>query len=203
MICANLIRVGLIVSTVGVAACERSPAPPAAPIPKPTAAIAASLPATQPVARPNAIFVVSQSGVADQPVQFPPAKLVISFSEDSARATLFSDDPPEAVKDGYTGHSFYFDITLDAASIADLPGKSFVIRKSQSERIDDNTGLYLQGGKQILQPLDAVIRIDGEPENFVVAVAGSFQVFENSVVDQLPQTVTVRALVVPEIVVKK
>ncbi len=192
----------MAMTTTGACDREKPVTPPPAPTPaKPTPVAlatepAAAIPATQPSSEP-ALFVIDNQGFA-----FPPAKLVLEKADGKMRAMLFSIDPPTAVKERDAGNSFYFNLELDAASLEDLPGQRIEYRNSSSaenDRDDDaTTGIFIAGGKQVLQPLQAAIDFRAtESGTTVVLVGGTFRMRDDRTQDATPVEVTVRARLTP------
>src|SRR4051812_30832082 len=96
-----------------------------------------------------AAFVIN-----DQRFAFPVAKLVTKTIDGGLRVTLFSDDPPEAVRDGYQGNSFYFRFVLDGDPADDIAGQQFAYRTSFAEKDETTSGLFIAGGRQTLRPIN-------------------------------------------------
>ncbi|HEY0008868.1 MAG TPA: hypothetical protein VGB55_09105, partial [Tepidisphaeraceae bacterium] len=146
-------RCGVLLALIFVG-CDRAPdaPPPVEPSPK-----AQEVQRPPPVReRTPAVFFVN-----DQPFAFPPAKLVIKpIEDDRLQVAVFSDDPPEAVRADYRGNSFYFDAAVDTDATADLAGKTVTYRNDPRERLETTTGLFISGGRQILQPLRATITFE-------------------------------------------
>lgn len=192
----------LAAMTVGGIACDRESAPtPPAPSAGQPESIATSRPAapsaTQPAAPVAALFVIDE-----QPFYFPPAKLVLERSDGRMRAMLFSIDPPNALKQNDVGNSFYFNLDLDAASLDDLPGQRVEYRHSSggdSDRDGDaTTGIFIAGGRQILQPLQATVDFfSTDAGETVVVVSGSFRLRDERIPDNRPVQVMVRSRLTP------
>src|SRR5258708_6843767 len=89
-----------------VAGCDRSqpasappPATQASPVIAPATAPATTTASTQPV---NSVI-----NIGDRMTAFPPARLRVESDGQHLVALLFTDDPKDALKDNYTGNSFY------------------------------------------------------------------------------------------------
>ena len=169
--------------------------------PQPTTKAAAVLPpttvpASQPVAE---IRIPSTIVINGQPFSFPPAKLVLKQTDNGVRATLFSDDPPEALKEDYTGNSFYFDVTIEADSLDDLVGQQFVYRNSMGERRNSTTGIFIDGSKQVLQPLMAAIEFDKVDGQWVALIGGQFQMYDEQTPDNQAISVKVQGRLTPHV----
>ncbi len=182
--------VGLI-SIAMLAGCERrrqSAAPTTAPQntatkagPRPT-----SMPATT-QATPSFIWI-------DQhPYEFPPARLMLKNEDEKVVALLFSDDPPNAIDDNYTGNSFYLEMPLETAEEGKLTGASWVYKAPNSERVDTVSGVFLEGRRKHLQPFDVRVEFESAASPVKVLIGGTFLLFESDN-DQVPGTlVPVRA----------
>jgi len=86
---------------------------------------------------------------------FPAARLKLEDDGSRIIALLFSDDPPQAIKDDYAGNSFYLQMVLDIADVKDLPTAVWVHKSRSSEYQDSPYGIYLNGRKIQIQPYDA------------------------------------------------
>ncbi len=195
---AGVIGIGLLVA----GGCDRpqpvpSPTPPAS-----TQAQLTTLPASRPVERPVSIITITQPDGSDKSIAFPASKLVLKEIDGKVHASLFSIDPPEALRDDYTGNTFFLEMTFDAP-MADLDGAEFVYQNSQNDKPDDDTGIFLAGRKQILQPLEAAVRLQQVEGEWVATLAGSFQLFEAQTPDRVSLTVALRTRLTPEVVIKK
>lgn len=181
---------------------EKSPPtpPPAPPTAPPTPQAVAPTPATQPANPEPAQFVID-----NQAFTFPPAKLVLEKADGKLHAMLFSIDPPNAVKQNDVGNSFYFNLDLEIASLDDLPGQRVEYRNSsgatnvETDRDDDaTTGIFIAGGKQVLQPLQAAVEFRvTETNEIVVLVGGTFKLRDDRTQDAAPVQVDVRARLQP------
>lgn len=165
-----------------LAGCRREPtaaAPPSQPTPSTRPAVAVVTPATQPVVLPaTATFLIN-----GRPFEFSAAKLVTQNRDGRVRVTLFSDDPPETVREGYTGNSFYFAFDLDTDSADDLSGQGFTFHNSASEEDDTTNGVYIAGGRQTLRPLEATVGFDIQDGRVIAYVAGTFRLFDQQTPD--------------------
>ena len=148
-------------------------------------------------------------------VEFPPAVLHLlpadEVGEDGGaqtKAVLFSDDPKEAMKPGWDGDSFFFEMTFagDPAELL-LPADDgslpvWEVYVGTSERQDTRSGLFLDGGRVTLQPVNAEVVL--EPDSgagAAVEVLGTFRRFEGD--DRLGELVQVRARVFPDVQVRE
>jgi hypothetical protein len=176
----NMMRAGLIAFLVPlslvVGGCERSSGP-TAPVPPPTPQAVA--PTTEPTTRPVAFLTID--GML---TQFPRAMLRLREKDGVVDALLYSDDPQTALNDNYSGNSFYLPMTLDTITDAQAIGTArWVYKAINSDAVQTPSGIFLNGNKQQLQPIDVVISFDGAAPNITVTIAGRFLVV-NTIKDQ-------------------
>ena len=174
--------IGLALSTLLtclIVGCERSPVATSnsSTAPANDATLVAQVttqPATTPAStQPGAATMLIDGGI----VQFPPAKLVLK-TRGGVHALLFSDDPPNAIRDDYAGNSFYFDMPLEIDGPDQLATTKWIFKAPTSERSDTVSGIYLDGRKKHLQPFDVVVEFDHEPGRPVrVYLSGQFLLF--------------------------
>jgi hypothetical protein len=154
-------------STVGPSPTAQAPAPVVhvALIPPPT---------TEPVeaadnAPPSCVMMINQ-----QPVEFPQALLRFKKSGDQVTALLYSDDPKDALENIYSGNGFYFQLALDVPAVQ-FNRATWSHSSESSERVDTPFGIFLDGHRRQLQPLDVRIRIlHAISGGFKVQMAGTF-----------------------------
>lgn len=138
---------------------QASPAPTDAAVPvQARLPAAAAAPATQPATLPSAFMIIN-----GQRTDFPPAKLRVSSSDGKVIALLFSDDPKDAISDQYTGHSFYFEMELDVAEPKDFLPAVWHFTADSQDRQDTPYGIFLDGHRRQLQPIDVNVRFDPSP----------------------------------------
>jgi hypothetical protein len=99
-----------------------------------------------------------------QRTDFPPAKLRVSSSDGKVLALLFSDDPKDAISDQYTGHSFYLEMELDVPEPKDFLSAAWHFTADSHDRQDTPYGIFLDGHRRQLQPMD--VRVKFEPSPF-------------------------------------
>jgi hypothetical protein len=162
-----------------IVGCERTPvttAPATAPATDPTAAVPASAhPTTDPASTQPRESVMTIDG---RRVVFPPARLVLKTRSGQVHATLHSDDPPAAIRDDYTGNSYYLEMPLDVDSPEQLAETKWTFKAPSSERSDTVSGVYLDGRKQHLQPFDVAAEFEQQPSGPVkVYLTGQFLLF--------------------------
>ena len=87
-------------------------------------------------------------------VIFPAAKVKLSQDRSQLVALLYSDDPPDAIKDDYKGNSFYLRMVLDVGQEKELANASWWHKARSSEREDSAFGIYLNGHRVQLQPYE-------------------------------------------------
>jgi len=128
-------------------------------------------------------------------VMFPPAKLKLTEEGSRLIALLYTDDPPEAVKDDYTGNSYYLQMALDVSDVKDLAKATWSHKSRTSEREDSPFGIYLTGHKVQLQPHDRVRATfsDVEQGAATVTLNGEFLLWNDADSTGLPQAVVVSA----------
>lgn len=145
---------------------------------------ATTAPATAPVADALPVAATTQPQTAymligGRRVEFPPAKLALRNNGGQVLALLYSDDPPHAIEDSYTGNSFYLEMILDVPDAAHLAGARWTFKAPDSERADTDSGVYLNGRKKHLQAFDVVVEIDGSSSPVRVWLSGQFRQFES------------------------
>lgn len=152
------------------------------PAPTPVA-VPASQPATAPATEPaDTQPVTALMNVNGHSSVFPAARMRISRDTDHLVATLFSDDPREALKDNYTGNSFYLKMDLDIDDPALLDQTQWHYQApSSGDREDSAYGIFLAGRNTQLAPYDVRARFRREnADDVTVFIAGQFQVVETS-----------------------
>src|SRR2546423_1773151 len=178
----------IVASAIAMCGCDRSPAAPRAR--STTAATAPASPAPAATAPPaSAINVNGHSAV------FPAARLRLEQEDGRIVALLFSDDPREALKDNYTGNSFYLRMELDITDARELEQAQWHFQsRSASEREDSPYGMFLIGRKTQLQPFDVRARFARDGGTMIVHLAGQFQVIDTKATEKgLPQVIPVAA----------
>jgi hypothetical protein len=106
--------------------------------------------------------------------EFPPALLRISKKDGQVQALLYSDDPKDALDDSYRGNGFYFQLKFDVAS-TDFTEATWIHRAQSEERSDTPYGIFLNGHRRQLEPLDVRIRLlPAASGGMKVEMAGTF-----------------------------
>lgn len=127
-------------------------------------------------------------------VPFPRARLKIEDDGKHLNVLLFSDDPPQAINDDYTGNSFYLQMGLDVADPRDLHLGTWRHQARSQEREDTPFGIYLNGRKAQLQPYNVNASFSpGDHETSVVHLWGNFLLWNNAEATGLPQSVSLNA----------
>ena len=127
------------------------------------------------------------SGAATQPansfltidgkiMEFPPAKLRLTRTEEGVAALLYSDDPPASTGAGYTGNGFCFDLALRTPDPENIDGADYFYKADDSEPTEALNGILLQGTRYHLQPQDVVIQFDADGRKVMARIAGRFLV---------------------------
>lgn len=161
----------VILPAILLVGCERKPdgAPLAAGV-APSTGPATVPPVTQP-ARPPSFITIER-----QPYEFPPARLSVQARDGKVSALLFSDDPRDAINRGYLGHSYYLPMNLDIGSVEELPDAVWSFRSSVSESGDSNAGIFLEGDRVQLVPVDVQVSFEPLDEReLVVILRGGFR----------------------------
>jgi hypothetical protein len=136
---------------------------------------------------------------------FPRAMLRLRQSGSGVSALLYTDDPPAALLDNYTGNSYYLQMNLDIPDAARIGSAKWLFKAPSSERVDSPDGIFLSGHKIELQPLDVQVRFDGTEPVVTISLVGRFLLL-NSVHEDVayaPQFVNVFADGVMATVVRK
>ncbi len=186
----------IFVTCVLLAGCRREPAA-VAPTTRPAVMVQVRAPATLPATQPTVAAVQATFLINGQPFDFPAANLVTQDRDGHTRVTLFSDDPPEAVRDGYTGNSFYFAFDLDSVATDDLSGQGYAFRNSVSQDEETSNGLFIAGGRQTLRPLEASVGFATEEGAVVAYVSGSFRLTDQQTPDGPTPPVKVQGRIEP------
>jgi hypothetical protein len=142
------------------------------PATRPATASAAGLP-TQPASRPTLAALM----INGQRYEFPRARLRLVERQPAIVLRLFSDDPPQAINEGYTGHSFYFEIKLDTDDLDRIAAMDWEHRSLSASFADSSNGVFLDGNRRQLQPYEVRIELDGTPADMLIGVHGRFLLF--------------------------
>jgi hypothetical protein len=174
---------------------RRSASTPATPPAATQAAVATthpSAPATTTAAstEPTSSFMKINGRI----VEFPAARLKINDEGQRLSALLFSNDPPQAIKDDYTGNSFYLNLSLPVKDVEELQVAHWEHRARSSEREDSPYGIYLSGRKVQLQPYDVHASFAPQSEqHYIVHLSGQFMLWNDADSSGLPQMISLAA----------
>jgi hypothetical protein len=140
-------------------------------------AVAASSPTTLPTTQPLGCTIFINQTLRD----FPAARLRIETADDHVTAILYSADPATAIDNDYTGNSFYLRMPMDGPDATGAPDEmDWHFKAISSDRNDSSDGIFLQGLRHQLQPMDVVVRIEGHGAHRQVRIAGEFMDFDTS-----------------------
>jgi hypothetical protein len=161
-----------------------------------------SAPATQPApvssvapaSAPTTQVTPAYIWLEDRRYEFPPAKVILRTKDDQLLALLFSDDPPNAIDDNYTGNSFYLELPdLECPEAGKINGALWSYKAPNSERAESVSGIFLHGRRTHLQPLDVQVQFAGAESPVAVRIAGTFLQFDSEDAQTPGKLVAVRA----------
>lgn len=169
-----------LAASITLSGCERSqPAPPtvsspvATTAPAATSEPAATVPSTVPVATLPSVSTINING---HTTIFPAARVRLEEENGHIVALLFSDDPREALRDNYTGNSFYLKMELDITDADQLAQAEWHYQMpSVAQREDSPYGIYLSGRQVQLQPFDVRARFKPDAKGATVLLSGQFE----------------------------
>lgn len=121
--------------------------------------------------------------IGGQSTVFPPARLRIESDGQRLIALLFSDDPRDALKDNYTGNSYYLRMPLDVSELDELAAATWQFTASSSaDREDTPYGIYIGGRKAQLTPFQVTGRfaVDEPTGATSVMLSGQFKLVDES-----------------------
>jgi hypothetical protein len=153
-----------------------------------------AVPATLPATRPATSTLV----IRNQPVTFPPARLVLQQREPNVTLLLFSDDPETAIKADYAGNRYYLEIELDINDASHLAAADWHYKAGSIERADSPNGIFLEGDRQHLQPYDVNIVFTGVESRIMATMTGTFLLFHGRE-QRAPQLVLVQGALSAEL----
>ena len=136
--------------------------------------------------------------IRNQPVTFPPTRLVLQQKEPSLTLLLFSDDPETAIKADYEGNRYYLEIELDIEDVAHLTAADWHYRAASIERADSPNGIFLDGDRKHLQPYDVNIVFTGVGSQITATITGTFLLFQGREPSP-PQSVLVQGVLSAEL----
>jgi len=124
--------------------------------------------------------------IAGHMTVFPAARMRLETDGQHLVALVFSDDPKAALKNNYTGNSFYLRMELDIDDRDKLADATWhYIAPSSGDREDSPYGIYLGGRKQQLQPYDVQGRFKVSDDGTFALLSGQFQLVDE-VLDRGP-----------------
>ena len=174
------------------------PADPAVPVD----AVPAALPETKPAEPPRP--VLSFLMIDGLGAQFPSTKLVLhEGTGGKLRAELFSDLPKSALAH-YEGNELYLEMDLQPGQgPQEVDGASWRYKAAGSDKDDSANGIFLNGQRRHLQPMDVLVKFERQGEQLMARVMGQFRAYEPGTPDALAPFVGVRGAVPVEIVEKR
>ncbi len=184
-IVSKLLTIGwLAIGFLGLAlagGCDRpasqdAPAPQArtTPTTAPAVALASGQPTTEPIEAADKTPPTCVMMIAQQPVEFPQAMIRFAKSDGHLTATLYSDDPKDALNNNYRGNGFYFQLPLDVTDTKFNEAR-WSHDSESTARTDTPYGIFLDGHRRQLQPLDVQLRIlPALSGGYKVEMAGHF-----------------------------
>jgi hypothetical protein len=179
-----------LAASLAVGGCDRGTSgPKGAAAPHPVTTTPATMPATTTASLPTqpAVTVLNING---HNTIFPAARLRLEQDETGNHliGLLFTDDPKEALRDNYTGNSFYLRMELNVTDAADLPQAIWdykapsAARKGDAGESDSPYGIFLTGRKLQLQPFDVKAKFvraaDEKGGGTTVWMTGQFKVVD-------------------------
>lgn len=162
-----------------ISGCEKQQAPtPAATASPPIALVAATTqPTTEPATQPAATTLLINQLFR----QFPGGRLRLVTADDHVTAILYSSDPPTAINNDYTGNSYYLKMPLDdVKDPTAINGAEWRFKSISSDRSDSNDGIFLDGFRHQLQPINLLVRFEGSGSTLRVRLQGEFMDYDNS-----------------------
>jgi hypothetical protein len=181
--------VGVSVLLYALGGCDEgssSTSPPTAPQPPMTTApadLSPALPTTTPASTAPAATQPTSSlmNINGHVTVFPPARLRLESDGQHVIALLYTDDPKDALKDNYTGNSFYLRMVLDIEDAEKLNEASWQYQApSSGDREDTPYGVFLGGRKIALQPFKVAGRFKVNADGTTAYISGQFQMLDDT-----------------------
>jgi hypothetical protein len=149
-------------------------------------------PATQPA--------TSELMINGQLYKFPVAKLRAEKFADHAVARLYTDDPKAALDDDYKGNRYDLQMSFDNVhEPQQVCMASWQYKAASHEYVNAPYGIFLEGMRYQLQPLDASARFLGTMLMVQIDLEGQFLLFDNSDKSAVPKTVFVKGMLLAPI----
>lgn len=196
----SLLILTTIVGLPGLTGCERSPVAAPTTAPSGTDAATPAVTSSDPAPEPSPSHVT----INQRRYTFPPAKLQLQTKDGSVTALLYSDDPPTAIDDNYAGNSYYLAVPLELTELTDvkeLNAATWRYRAPTSDRTDTLYGIFLEGARVQLQPIDVSVQFqvdaEGEQRTIVVWLAGTFKMYDTLAAHDVGDLVPVAAKLMP------
>jgi hypothetical protein len=146
-------------------------------------------PATQPAPEP----ATSQLTIDGKVYKFAPAKLLVNKTGNHVIARLYTDDPKSALEDDYKGNNYDLQMRLDDIHDPQQVYMSVWQYKAPSrEYVNAPYGIFLDGLRYQLQPLDVTARFLGTMTMVQVSLDGPFLMFDDSDKSGAPKVVHVQ-----------
>jgi hypothetical protein len=139
---------------------------------------------------------------------FPPALLRLSSENGKVEAYLYSNDPPAAIDlSTYTGNMFYFNMPLDITDTASIGTAVWrhKVEMSAKDLVDSPDGIFLNGQKRHLYPVEVVANFSGTAPHITVELKGWFLLYDPPKLDMpapLPTRVYVQGMLDATVVSK-
>lgn len=147
----------------------------AAPTTAPLTSVAVSPAATsQPEDSQDNVVPTSIMMIDQRRYEFPQAMLRIHQGGGHVVAMLYSDDPKDALDDSYRGNGFYFQLPLDVPD-PKFDDAVWMNQAQSSDRVETPYGIFLDGHRRQLQPLEVRIRLRRmDAASMRVEITGTF-----------------------------
>lgn len=166
-----------------------SVAPTTAPATAPSTQSVSQGPATQPTTQQ----AVSELTIDGQMYSFPGAKIRVGTSGTHVLARLYTDDPKAALEDDYKGNHYDLQMRLDDIQSPQMIYMAVWQFKAHSSEYNDTPfGIFLDGMRYQLQPINVSARFLGTMLQVHIDLEGQFLVFDDSDKSAAPKTVYVK-----------
>ncbi|HEY2587003.1 MAG TPA: hypothetical protein VGI81_14755 [Tepidisphaeraceae bacterium] len=151
-----------------------------------------TVPSTQPVSNAATTQPVAIAPAATQPAYsqliidgraytFPEARLRVMMSGNHVVARLYTNDPKAALEDDYKGNHFDLQLRLDDIQVPQqVYMASWQYQAPSREYNDSPYGIFLEGMRYQLQPLNASARFLGTMLQVRIDLEGQFLVFDDA-----------------------
>jgi hypothetical protein len=184
-----------------VCGCEKSaPTAPTAVSSAVDTRVPPSAPATAPTTEPATQPAVTSLLINRVFKQFPGARLRLLTADGHVTAILYTSDPPAAIDDDYTGNSYYLKMPLEQVAVPSaINGAEWRFKSLSSDRSDNNYGIFLDGLRHQMQPIDLLVSFEGSGPTIHVRLFGNFMDYDNATVNQPGVLTTVSGDVLAEV----